>query len=174
MDLEELEKLYMDIYDNGFINNEYKEKFKRYINNYMPTPKKVWVVTEGDYSDNHIVGIFSSEEKANDFYNLHKEDDDEHRYTSYYAPDEYICDKITVPDVGIVEAYKHKGNWVFTVSGVVDRELEDLVIDNRIGTVHNSYHNNYYIFVNFNPDREVMKKAAQDYFYQYLARKEAL
>ena len=29
---EELETLYMDIYDNGFINNDYKEKFKHYVN----------------------------------------------------------------------------------------------------------------------------------------------
>ena len=29
---EELETLYMDIYDNGFVNNDYKEKFKHYVN----------------------------------------------------------------------------------------------------------------------------------------------
>lgn len=29
---DEKEKLYMDIYDNGLVNNEYKEKFKHLIN----------------------------------------------------------------------------------------------------------------------------------------------
>lgn len=29
---ENLEELYMDIYDNGIVNNEYREKFKHYIN----------------------------------------------------------------------------------------------------------------------------------------------
>lgn len=28
------ETLYMDIYDNGFVSNEYKEKFKHLINNF--------------------------------------------------------------------------------------------------------------------------------------------
>ena len=31
---EEGEILYMDIYDNGFMSNEYKEKFKHLINNF--------------------------------------------------------------------------------------------------------------------------------------------
>lgn len=33
MNEEELERLYMDIYDNGILDYSYKEKFKRYINN---------------------------------------------------------------------------------------------------------------------------------------------
>lgn len=28
----EYENLYMEVYDNGFVNNDYKEKFKRLIN----------------------------------------------------------------------------------------------------------------------------------------------
>ena len=28
----EMETLYMEIYDNGFVNNDYKEKFKHYVN----------------------------------------------------------------------------------------------------------------------------------------------
>lgn len=33
MTKEELERLYMDIYDNGIPDSDYKEKFKRYVNN---------------------------------------------------------------------------------------------------------------------------------------------
>lgn len=33
MTKEDLEKLYMDIYDNGIPDYDYKEKFKRYVNN---------------------------------------------------------------------------------------------------------------------------------------------
>ena len=29
---ENLKELYMDIYDNGIVNNEYREKFKHYVN----------------------------------------------------------------------------------------------------------------------------------------------
>ena len=32
---EELERLYMDIYDNGIFDYDYKEKFKRYVNNML-------------------------------------------------------------------------------------------------------------------------------------------
>jgi hypothetical protein len=28
---------------------------------------KIWIVTDGDYSDYHIVGVFSTEERANEF-----------------------------------------------------------------------------------------------------------
>lgn len=37
---EELERLYMDIYDNGFSGNDYKEKFKRYVNNRLESLEK--------------------------------------------------------------------------------------------------------------------------------------
>lgn len=46
MKKEELEELYMDIYDNGFINNDYKEKFKRYINNRLEELKEVVLTFE--------------------------------------------------------------------------------------------------------------------------------
>lgn len=37
---EELEKLYMDIYDNGIPDYGYKEKFKRYVNNRIENLEK--------------------------------------------------------------------------------------------------------------------------------------
>ena len=135
----------------------------------------VWIVTEGDYSDNHIVGVFSTKEKAYEFYNIHVEEDCYHRYTSYYEPEEYIIDKTGIPDVGVVGVYKNKGNWIFTVSGVLDKDKEDNECDrNLIGSVHEGFRNSYDVYVYFNPDREVMKKSAQDYFYKYLASKEGI
>lgn len=40
MTKEDLEKLYMDIYDNGISDNNYKEKFKRYVNNRLENLEK--------------------------------------------------------------------------------------------------------------------------------------
>ena len=40
MTKEELERLYMDIYDNGIADSDYKEKFKRYVNNRLENLEK--------------------------------------------------------------------------------------------------------------------------------------
>ena len=40
MTKEELERLYMDIYDNGIFDYDYKEKFKRYVNNRLESLEK--------------------------------------------------------------------------------------------------------------------------------------
>jgi hypothetical protein len=127
---------------------------------------KVYVVTEGDYSDNHIVGIFSTKEKAWKYYNLHKEDDSRERYTSYYEPEEYELDNVEQATRCCVTALKNKGSWIFLISGVLDD------CDTPCGHIYKVSGNRFWITVNFHPDREVMKKSAQDYFYKYLAKNE--
>ena len=129
----------------------------------------IWIVTEGDYSDNHIVGVFSTKEKAYEYYYSHVEESAEHRYTSYYEPEEYSLDKVSTITRCIVSAVKEKGIWCFYISGTFDDN------DRECGYVYEkSKRKEYWITVSYNPNREVMKKAAQDYLFKYLARQEGI
>lgn len=124
----------------------------------------VWIVTEGDYSDNHIVGVFSTKEKADEYYKLHS---GLSTHSSYYEPEEYIVDAINVcPQTCQITATKRNGELVFRTKECFDD-------NNSIGrvTLYNGY---YYIIVSYNPDETIMFKSAQDYLFKYLAEKEGL
>ena len=129
----------------------------------------VWIVTEGDYSDNHIVGVFSTKEKAYEYYNAHKEDDVNERYTSFYEPEEYELDKVSIACRAVVTAVKNRKDWNFFVSGVLDKCYQEC------GYIYEyTKEKKYWITVNYNTNRDVMKKSAQDYLFKYLAEKEGL
>lgn len=51
MEDEELEELYQDLLENGFVNNEYKEKFEKLINGYRSNVSNLEDYAEIDVTD---------------------------------------------------------------------------------------------------------------------------
>jgi hypothetical protein len=102
---------------------------------------KVWIVTSGCYSDYGIAAIFSTKEKAWEFYNMKRVIDNE-----YNEPDEWDIDEAK-PDK-YVEAYKYGNDDEWDFAGwesYLEESAKEMVVK-----------------VSFNQDKNIMKKAADD------------
>jgi len=124
----------------------------------------VWVVTEGDYEDNHIVGIFSTEEKAWKFYRKYTENVDSQLYSHYFEPEKYELDPVTAPKFYKVQIYNWDKEWKSRIVGVSNSESDSHVYKN------NEF--NYYITVPYNKNRKTVINSALSYFFKYLAENE--
>jgi hypothetical protein len=106
--------------------------------------KMVWVETYGCYSEYSIVAVFSTKEKAYNYYNMHQIIDPE-----LNEPEEFPLDNAVEPVY--VHASKYKNDeWTF-------REWEDYteeLLDRDRDFV--------FVKISFNPDKSVMEKAAND------------
>ena len=122
----------------------------------------VWVVTEGDYEDNHIAGIFSKEEKAYEYYNLHSKRNGPKCH--FHLPVEYKLDVPIEPKLCMINIDYIDNEWKYSVA-----DNSDSWIFSDCGTVceHNS--NSYTAIVSYNSDESVMINNAQNYFLKYLA-----
>jgi|WetSurMetagenome_2_1015567.scaffolds.fasta_scaffold79754_3 hypothetical protein len=109
---------------------------------------KVWVVTRGCYSDYGIAAIFSTKEKAWEYYNMKRVIDDE-----YNEPDEWDIDEAK-PDE-YVEAYKYNDDsgWSFCEW---EDYMEECITKHEINICETC------IKVSFNQDKNIMRKAADD------------
>jgi len=121
--------------------------------------KYVWVVTKGSYSDKEIVGVFSTEEKANDFYQLHKVFDDDMN-----EPESYELDsQIIITSMCAIKT-NNCYNWIF----------EEWVSGNSESISEDKDRFYYAVKINFNSDINIMKKSADDRVAFLKAQKEEI
>jgi hypothetical protein len=125
---------------------------------------KVYVVTAGDYSDRHVVGIFSTNEKANDFIKTRQ---------LYYQPymydyphdraQEYELDRAAHPGTVIAEYNPKTGEIVFTA----DSDYEAYPYFDKFSQL-------VYFEVFFNPNKDVMMKSVYHQYAGLRAQKEGM
>jgi hypothetical protein len=102
--------------------------------------KMVWVETYGCYSEYSIVAVFSTKEKAYNYYNMHQIIDPE-----LNEPEEFPLDNAVEPVY--VHASKYKNDeWTF-------REWEDYYKESVDYIM---------VKISFNSDKSVMEKSAND------------
>lgn len=104
---------------------------------------KVWIVTRECYPECIISAIFSTKEKAWEYYNMKSTIDYE-----YNEPKEWNVDK-EKPDE-YVKAYKYNDDneWRFCEW---EDYMEECITENMV-----------IIKVSFNPDKDIMRKSAND------------
>ena len=116
---------------------------------------KVWVVTKGCYSDYGISAIFSTKEKAWEYYNMKSIISGE-----YNEPDEWDIDN-EKPDE-YIESYRYDDDdeWSFDEW---QNYMEEYITEHDI-----------VVKVSFNYDKKVMAKAADDRFAFLKAQKSGI
>ena len=120
----------------------------------------VYAVFSGEYSDRCLMGIFSTKENAQAFIDTarlsdHGIDDE---------PIEYELDKLKPIDT-IILAIDVNGNPSIPEIFYAYSDFDDMgVCDTTYGE--------YYVEVNYNPDKQVMYKSAFDKLASWKARKE--
>lgn len=122
---------------------------------------KVFVVYTGEYSDRSIRGIFSTKEKAQEAIQVIK-DTDKWDCDSVSDPIEYELDSFLPPNEVVFVYDETKGTW--------ELGYGNLFIDGS-GFYYDEEDKHYYVSVNYNPNKEVMLKAARDYYMMFRAEK---
>ena len=129
---------------------------------------KVYVVTACEYSDKHIIGIFSSESKAKEFI----------KSKTIYNENEYYDRPNDGIESFVLDEAVHPQK-VFAILDIASNKIEYRKDNDNEYYYRGEYtysldNTTFTCFVTFNPNKEAMNKVVYDSYAMYKAREQGL
>jgi hypothetical protein len=140
---------------------------------------KVYIVTEGEYSDYHIEEVFSEREQAEKYVALHNK-----RYDKYHIA-AYEVDKVHIEgEVEMVHMYqalyqRKEGKWQYStelIDFITSKETAESIKDEEISYFVEDFHRgsmDYSVFLK-ETDYDKALKIFQDHLAELTAKEQAI